>query len=145
MQIGRIGEYWMKIWFTLWGFDTYYNEVDDKGIDFILRLDNDRHIDVQVKTIRSKTGYVFVSKESWKNQLRTNLYLALVILENYKAPTIYIIPSTDWHMPNDLLRDYNYDKEGQISKPECGINISRKNMNLLKQYDISKFIEDVKI
>ena len=48
LQIGRIGEYWVKIWLTLSGFDTYYNDVDDKGIDFILRLDNDEHIDIKV-------------------------------------------------------------------------------------------------
>ena len=145
LQIGRIGEYWVKIWLTLSDFDTYYNDVDDKGIDFILRLDNDKHIDIQVKTIRVNTaGYVFVSKEAWKNELRENLYLALVLLENHKMPTIYFIPSTAWLTPNELLRDRDYDKEDQKSKPEWGVNISKKNMELLKQYDITKFIQQAK-
>lgn len=51
---------------TFAGFDIYTTDVDDKGIDFIIRTDNEKHIDVQVKTIRQKTGYVFVSKEKWK-------------------------------------------------------------------------------
>lgn len=145
LQIGRIGEYWVKIWLTLSDFDTYYNDVDDKGIDFILRLDNDKHIDIQVKTIRvNTTGYVFVSKEAWKNELRENLYLALVLLENHKMPTIYFIPSTAWQTPNELLRDRDYDKEDQKSKPEWGVNISKKNMELLQQYDITKFIQQAK-
>jgi len=145
LQIGRIGEYWVKIWLTLSDFDTYYNDVDDKGIDFILRLDNDKHIDIQVKTIRvNTTGYVFVSKETWKNELRENLYLALVLLENHKMPTIYFIPSTAWLTPNELLRDRDYDKEDQKSKPEWGVNISKKNMELLQQYDITKFIQQAK-
>ncbi len=144
LQIGRIGEYWVKIWLTLSGFDTYYNDVDDKGIDFILRLDNDKHIDIQVKTIRVNTGYVFISKEAWKNELRANLYLALVLLDNHKMPTIYFIPSTAWRTPNELLRDRDYDKEGQKSKPEWGVNISKKNMELLQQYDITKFIQQAK-
>ena len=105
LQIGRIGEYWVKIWLTLSGFDTYYNDVDDKGIDFILRLDNDKHIDIQVKTIRVNTGYVYITKETWKNHLRENLYLALVLLDNHRMPTIYFIQSTEWLKPNDLLTD----------------------------------------
>jgi len=90
------------------------------------------------------TGYVFVSKEAWKNELRENLYLALVLLENHKMPTIYFIPSTAWLTPNELLRDRDYDKEDQKSKPEWGVNISKKNMELLKQYDITKFIQQAK-
>ena len=70
LQIGRIGEYWVKIWLTLLVFDTYYNDVDDKGIDFILRLDSDKHIDIQVKTIRKGTNYVFVAKETWRNKFK---------------------------------------------------------------------------
>ena len=144
LQIGRIGEYWVKIWLTLSGFDTYYNDVDDKGIDFILRLDNNKHIDIQVKTIRTNTGYVYVSKETWKNELRDNLYLALVLLDNHKMPTIYFIHSNAWLSPNELLKDRNYEKEGQKSKPEWGVNVSQKNMGLLHQYDITKFIERIK-
>ena len=145
LQIGRIGEYWVKIWLTLSGFDTYYNDVDDKGIDFVLRLDNDNHIDIQVKTIRVNTGYVYLPKETWKNQLRKNLYLALVLLDNHRMPTIYFIQSTEWLTPNDLLKDRDYKSEGQSSKPEWGINISKKNFELLKQYDITKFIEGSKL
>jgi len=144
LQIGRIGEYWVKIWLTLIGFDTYHNDVDDKGIDFILRLDNDKHIDIQVKTVRENTGYAFVTKETWRFELRENLYLALVLLENGKMPKVFMIPSIAWKTPNELLRDRDYTKEGQTSKPEWGINISKKNMNILNQYDIMEFIEQTK-
>jgi len=144
LQIGRIGEYWVKIWLTLSGFDTYHNDVDDKGIDFILRLDNNKHIDIQAKTVRENTGYVFVTKETWSYELRDNLYLALVLLENNKMPNIYLIPSLAWKLPNDLLRDREYGKEGQTCKPEWGINISKKNMTILEQYDITKTIEQIR-
>lgn len=84
---------------TFAGFDIYTTDVDDKGIDFIIRTDNEKHIDVQVKTIRQKTGYVFVSKEKWKNELRENLYLALIILKNNEMPSVYFIPSKVWEQP----------------------------------------------
>ena len=73
LQVGKIGEYWAKIWLTLAGFDIYTTDVDAKGIDFIIRTDNYKHIDVQVKTIRDKSRYVFVAKETWKNELRDKL------------------------------------------------------------------------
>jgi hypothetical protein len=144
LQIGRIGEYWVKIWLTLLGFDTYYNDIDDKGIDFILRIDNNKHIDIQVKTIRTNTGYVYISKETWRNELRDNLFLALVLLDNNKMPRIYFIPSTSWLKPNELLKDRDYNKEGQKSKPEWGINVSKKNMVLLNKYDVTKFIDKIR-
>jgi hypothetical protein len=144
LQIGRIGEYWVKIWLTLFGYDTYHNDVDDKGIDFIIRLNNDKHIDIQVKTIRENTSYVFVTKESWKNELRKNLYIALVLLKNNSLPKIFFIPSTAWEKPNDLLKDRNYNKKGQTSKPEWGINISNKNMKILNKYTSENFTKKFK-
>lgn len=139
LQVGKIGEYWAKIWMTFAGFDIYTTDVDDKGIDFIIRTDNEKHIDVQVKTIRN-TGYVYVSKETWKDGLRENLNLVLVLLKNNEMPSVYFIPSKVWENPSALFTDKNYEKEGQTSKPEWGINISQKNMEELEQYEITKFI-----
>lgn len=140
-QVGKIGEYWAKIWMTLAGFDIYTTDVDDKGIEFIIRIDNDKHIDVQVKTIREKSGYVFVTKETWRNELRDNLYLTLILLNNNEIPSVYFIPSTVWRTPTALFTDKNYDKVGQKSKPEWGINVSKKNMDELSKYEISRYLD----
>lgn len=139
LQVGKIGEYWAKIWMTFAGFDIYTTDVDDKGIDFIIRTDDEKHIDVQVKTIRT-TGYVYISKETWKSGLRENLNLVLVLLKNNEMPSVYFIPSKVWENPTTLFTDKNYEKEGQTSKPEWGINISQKNMEELEQFEITKFI-----
>ena len=144
LQIGKIGEYWAKIWMTLAGFDIYTTEVDDKGIDFIIRTDNSKHIDVQVKTIRKNNNYTFVTKKSWNNELRDNLYLLLVTLIDNEMPTVYLIPSTVWKNPTSSLfvdRDY----KGLSSPPEWGINISAKNMKELSKYEISKYIKENEI
>ena len=37
MQLGRYAEYFVKMEFTRHGFDVYTAEVDDKGIDFVVR------------------------------------------------------------------------------------------------------------
>lgn len=145
LQVGRIGEYWVKMLLTLAGFDIYTSEVDDKGIDFIVRLDNSRHIDIQVKSVRmEKTNYVFVAKEVWQNLLRENLYLALVLLKNNKFPDVYLIPSIAWEKPNALFVERLYDKEKQSSKPEWGINISKKNLELLTAFTLVEQINKMK-
>ena len=51
LQVGRYAEYFVKMEFTLYGFDVYQAEVDDKGIDFVIRKDNDRYHDIQVKSV----------------------------------------------------------------------------------------------
>jgi hypothetical protein len=139
LQVGRIGEYWVKLMLTMYGLDTYYSDVDNKAIDFIVRLDNSKHIDIQVKTIRLKTSsYVFITKKSWAEaeMSRTNLYLALVLLRENEYPSCYLIPSSAWLQPNELFCDRKYEEKGLKSPDEWGLNISQKNMHLLAQYEI---------
>ncbi|HYU20457.1 MAG TPA: hypothetical protein VEQ11_17340 [Chloroflexota bacterium] len=63
LQLGRYAEYFVKMEFTLFGFDVYSAEVDDRGIDFVIRRGHDQYYDVQVKSIRER-GYVFLRKQS---------------------------------------------------------------------------------
>src|SRR3990170_2253645 len=37
LQIGKYAEYFVKMEFTQYGFDVYSSEVDDRGIDFVVR------------------------------------------------------------------------------------------------------------
>ncbi len=37
LQLGRYAEYFVKMEFTRHGFDVYSAEVDDKGIDLVVR------------------------------------------------------------------------------------------------------------
>jgi uncharacterized membrane protein len=140
LAIGKIGEYWTKLALTLHGLDTYTTEVDNKGIDFIVRNSRGVYFDIQVKTVRrAKTSYVFMPKENeWKN-LRDNLYLALVLIVEKEMPKLFLIPSTAWQNESNVLksRDYGEDKK---SMPEWGINISLKNMEEMNAFSIEKQI-----
>jgi hypothetical protein len=51
----------VKMECTLYGLDVYTSEVDDKGIDFVIRRAIDRYYDIQVKGIRG-WNYVFFAK-----------------------------------------------------------------------------------
>jgi len=52
LQLGKYAEYFVKMEFTLFGFEVYDSEVDDRGIDFVVRKDENNYYDVQVKSIQ---------------------------------------------------------------------------------------------
>src|SRR5690348_1047043 len=93
LQVGRYAEYLVKMEFTLFGFDVYSAEVDDRGIDFVIRRDENRYHDIQVKSLRG-LGYIFFPKD--KFSLRSNLFAAVVLFFNNELPRLYLIPSVTW-------------------------------------------------
>ena len=62
LQIGKFAEYYMNMEFTLKGYQVYSTEIDDRGIDFVVKNSTGKHFDIQVKSIR-KLGYVFCRKK----------------------------------------------------------------------------------
>lgn len=140
LQVGRYGEYLAKMEFTLIGLDVYGSEVDDKGIDFLLRAEPDRYWDVQVKTIRNMS-YVFFQKSKFR--IRPNLLAAVVHLVQGKPPACYLIPATAWLEPDGVLVDRDY-QEGK-SEPEYGINISKKNLPALERFRFERTARDLKL
>jgi hypothetical protein len=60
-QVGRFAEYFVKTEFALYGFEVFTAEVDDRGIDFIVRHGSSGFYEVQVKSAR-ETNYVFMQK-----------------------------------------------------------------------------------
>jgi hypothetical protein len=129
MQLGRYAEYLVMMEFTASGYDVYRAEVDDKGIDFVIRQGPDTFYDIQVKSVR-QLNYVFMRKS--KFEPRPTLLLALVVFNDGQEPDLYLIPSTGWLNPSALLVSRDYP-DGQ-SDPEWGINLSQKNQPLLEPY-----------
>ncbi|MEG6512510.1 DUF4365 domain-containing protein [Desulforamulus ruminis] len=125
--------------FASYGFEVYTSEVDDHGIDFIVKTKSGRFLEVQVKAIR-QTNYVYMQKEKWDIN-NSDTYLTLLLFEDGRLPEVYLIPATDWKQPNDLLCDKDY--EGLKSKPEYGLNLSKKNMPLLEPYKIEKILMSI--
>ena len=136
LQLGKYGEYFAKMEFTKAGVDVYTVEVDDKGIDFVVRnvvrnvvrKNELEYFDIQVKSVRNN-NYVFMKKEVFSP--RKNLFLALILFEDNKDPTLLLIPSLDWQNKTySFLVERNY--EGKKSKPEWGINITKSNSEKVK-------------
>ncbi len=141
-QVGAFSECFVKMELTILGFQVYSTEIDDGGIDFVARYENGPFLSIQVKSIREK-GYIFMQKE--KFDLSANLYLALAILDEGAEPRLFLIPSeawTAWKEPNVLLVENDYI--GKKSKPEWGVNLSKKNMVLLEEYAFPKMASHLK-
>jgi hypothetical protein len=137
LQVGRYAEYLVKMEMVRAGLDVFTAEVDDKGIDFVVRRDALTYYDIQVKSLRGQ-GYVFLQKQCFS--LRPNLWAALVLFPEGAEAALFLVPATAWTEPNALLVDRDYG-EGLKSKPEYGINISAKNMALLREYAFERMVE----
>ena len=140
LQLGRYAEYFAKMEFASYGLEVYTCEVDDHGVDFIVKDKNGRFCEIQVKSLRNK-GYVFMAKNKFDISNK-NLYLTLLLFEDGKNPDIFLIPSAAWEVPNEVFVDRDYDKPGQTSKPEYGINISNKNYDILEIFKFEESIEE---
>jgi hypothetical protein len=127
-QVGKYAEYFVMMEFTLFDFEVYSTEVDNRGVDFVIRRDG-RYFRVQVKSIRD-LNYVFLAKD--KFPLDDDMLAAVVLFFDRKPPDHYLIPATVWKSPNELFVSRDY--EGKASKPEWGLNLSQKNMPLLEPY-----------
>ena len=137
LQLGRYAEYYAKMEFASYGFEVYTSEVDDHGIDFIAKNPyNKQFYEVQVKSIRN-AGYVFVQKD--KIELQDNWLLCLMRFVDGALPEVFIIPATTWTTAKEPFVSRDYDKEGQKSKPEWGINLSKKNLPKLEAYASDDF------
>lgn len=139
MQLGQYAEYYSKMEFTSYGYDVYTSEVDDHGVDFVAKdSKSDIFYEVQVKAMM-KGNYVFIRKD--KIVIDDKHLVCLLRFEENEMPKVYIFASTVWNMPNEVFVDRKYDKPGQKSKPEWGINYSKKNAHILEQYKEEKFFK----
>ena len=140
LQLGRYAEYYAKMEFASYGFEVYTSEVDDHGVDFIAKLPGEnRFYEVQVKSLR-EYGYIFMAKSKMPELSDESLICFLHFIDG-KLPDVFVIPASAWKNPNTILVDRKYDKPGQKSEPEWGVNVSKKNYNLLSKYSADNWLE----
>ena len=76
-----------------------------------------------------------------KFELRENVYLALGLLFENEEPKLYLIPATVWQQPNEIFVEHNYDALDLKSKPEWGVNVSKKNMPAIEGFAFDAVVE----
>ena len=138
LQSGKYSEYIAKMEFILYGFDVYSPELDDKGIDFIVKKNDSSYFEIQVKAVRD-FNYIYFQKS--KFQIRQNLYACILIYRKELKPSMYLIPSDIWNKPNKIFVSRDY--KGKKSTPEFGINLSEINLPKLDEFILGKTIEKI--
>jgi hypothetical protein len=131
-QVGAYAEYFVKMEMTMYGFQVYDTEVDDRGVDFVARYERGPFLEIQVKSVRKSTTYVFMEKTKFVPS--STLFLAFAKLKEGAPPELYLIPSIVWNQPHGpfVSRDYG---DGRKSKPEWGLNQSVANSSALDVYN----------
>lgn len=137
-QVGKYAGQLVKTALISNGLDVCDAAEESSEVDFAIRNGQSTCLDIQVKSIRGR-NYLFFPKSRFT--IRENLFLAIVVFLE-ENPDIYLIPSTDWLKPDNLLIERKY--EDLQNAAEWGINISRKNWPLLERYRIEKMIVAMK-
>lgn len=138
-QLGRYAEYLARLLFAKSGMDVYLPEIDNKGIDFVVRSSRGDFFEIQCKA-RRQLSYFYIEKSKFPMCASRYLCLALFIDAKMDEPQMYLIPSTAWATTNALFVDRRY--EGRKSEPEWGLQFSARNMPLLAPYRIHTVIQE---
>ena len=128
LQLGRYAELYAKMEFLSYGFDVYPAEVDDHGVDLLIKTEKGTYYEVQVKSVY-KSKYVIL-----KNESRRYLVCLMIFIDG-QLPKMYLIPTSAWKTCTSKLfvdRPYEY-----------GINVNDKNLAELEIYRFDKMIKNI--
>jgi hypothetical protein len=121
-------QYLAKMEFILHGCDVFTSEVDDHGIDFVIRTRAGRHYDVQVQSYRPASNkYVYLQKSV---PHLTPIASGPGAVRGWEPAALFLVPSCIDGAPNPILESRDYG-EGKKSDPEWGLTLSRKKLALL--------------
>ncbi|MBI5695082.1 MAG: DUF4365 domain-containing protein [Nitrospirae bacterium] len=141
-QLGKYAKELISNTLTGYGFEVHPADSQNKSVDFIAITGNGNSIDIKVRSVRDY-NYIFFTKEKYTP--RNDYYAAIAMLLPGDKPRMFLIPFTEWfskpHSP--LFADHDY--AGKKSKSEWGLNLSRKNMEHLQEYEYTSVLEKMKL
>lgn len=130
LQLGRFAEYLVKMNFTRLDVSVFTAEVDDRGIDFVIRTDSGKHYDVQVKSVRG-SSYIFLRQDKFTP--RENMLVAIVrFAHDGEPPKLYLVPSTTCGQSDGPFVNRPYPN--LRSKPEWGLTWSKRTVERLESF-----------
>lgn len=111
LQLGRYAEHIATMRFIEAGLEVYTTEVDDRGIDHLVRYAPGRCLEIQVKAVRNRNVTFVLKKhlgstpEEVEQRLRSGYCMAFFLFEDGYEPDFFLIPGYAWLSPNALLQD----------------------------------------
>lgn len=140
LQLGKYAEYYAKMEFASYGLDVYTSEVDDHGVDFIVKDKKGIFNEIQVKSLRiDKNNLIYMEQDKF-NINNKALYLVILIFKDNEMPIMYLVPAIVWSNESELFLRKDYDSSFK-SKSEYRVNLSKKNIPLLEKYRFECVIE----
>ena len=138
IQLGEIAERYVQMTLISYGLEIYPTAVDNRGVDLVVKDHNGKFSEIQVKSVQ-KADYVYIPKKLMEveKKLRENYYVFFLHFIQGEEPKLYIFPAAAWENPDGTLlvsKDYGGNLK---SKPEYGIKITKKSMEVLKKYEAS--------
>lgn len=141
LQIGRYAEHLATMRFIEAGLEVYTTEVDDRGIDHLVRYGPGRCLEIQVKAVR-KRNLTFVEKkhlgstpEEVGRRLRSGYCMAFFLFEDGAEPELFLIPGYAWLQPNELLTENSVGDKSY--GPYFQLSPTKKAQPVLDQYRFS--------
>ena len=133
-QKGTYGEYIAKMEFVMYGYLVFSAEVDDRGVDFVVRNDAGRHFDVQVKTVTGR-NYTFI----YESKFREDLWICLIVLTEGEHPALYLFSGRDWNSDTSgLLQHHHYPKSKEA---EYGIHATKTRSSAMERFAFDQSVE----
>lgn len=126
-QIGRYAEHYVKFELVRAGYEVFTTEVDDRGIDLVVRGPDLVFRTVQVKAVRNDQS-VYLNKVSFSTT--DGGLLAIVDLENECLPVVCVIPARDVGQASELFGEWKDTKTG---KDWWFVKFKKKSRALLRE------------
>ena len=126
VAIGKSQEYKAVAALLGLGYDVYIPVVDDKQIDCVLRIDDNRYLDIQIKARSKQTKYNMAGVFTAKDFEPRDTYFFIFYSE--EIDTYWIIPSRE-------LKEYvTIDKNGKFSIRLAGKVKNKNEIHPQKKY-----------
>lgn len=142
LQLGKYAEHLATMRLIELGLEVYSTEVDDRGIDKVVRYAPGRCLEIQVKSVRGYNLTFFTKNklgdtdEEIERRMRSGYCLLFVhFVTDGCEPDIYLIPGYAWLTPNKVLVDNTH---GDVQYgPNFELRPSKKNLELLAPWRLT--------
>lgn len=111
-QLGRYGELLVASELLSYNLDVYEEELDDRGINLVVRLHEDLYYTIQVKTSRNTKSAdpIYIRRDP--TRLEEKRWIAFVHCVQDKFPAIYLFPIVENGNINPILTEKNFKMMG---------------------------------
>ena len=111
---------------------TMEDHIDE---DIIAEFKNEDAIKIIVRTVSPESQYTWISQTKF-DIYDEQLFMAVLYKKSSSDKIIYLISATEWQNTDGPFKTKNYDKPGQVSKPEYGINFSGITMDKINHLSL---------